>query len=340
MNGKTTKTLGNWLFHVFREADGSLALEEALHVVMDSIKDYFPCQSMAVILIDEDTNEMRIKISRQISYSFVKKFSRAGPGPAVFRTVLEQQPLHIERAEPESPLYREVKLEHDFTSAILVPIIKRQRGVGFIFTDRGADHEPFDEPDVLHLQVLGYLIGNLMEKFEILKATKHLSKIDDASKALKYDAFVEAFATETERARTYTYSLILALMDIDAFRKFVETYGIDRAHELLAEVVNVAKRHIRDMDILARFGAAEFVLCLSGMSRSEAEGLLRTIRDDIQREVATDSTIPIAVAIGILPLEDERSMRRPFQELMAALGKTLVEAKNGPHDGLYVAGMG
>ena len=77
----TTPTLGGWLVHVMREADGALSLEEALHVIMDSMKEYFPCQSVAVILIDDDTKELRIKISRQISYTFVKKFHRTARAP-------------------------------------------------------------------------------------------------------------------------------------------------------------------------------------------------------------------------------------------------------------------
>ena len=83
-----TPTLGGWLVHVMREADGALSLEEALHAIMDSVKQYYPCQSVAVILIDDDTKELRIKISRQISYTFVKKFHRDGPTPTAERVVL------------------------------------------------------------------------------------------------------------------------------------------------------------------------------------------------------------------------------------------------------------
>ena len=38
----TQKTLGGWLVHVMSRSDGALSLEEALHVIMDSMKDYFP----------------------------------------------------------------------------------------------------------------------------------------------------------------------------------------------------------------------------------------------------------------------------------------------------------
>jgi len=333
--GTPPQTLGNWLFHVFREADGSLALEEALHVIMDSIKDYFPCQSMALVLIDEDTSEMRIKTSRQISYSFVKKFKKSGPGPAVFEVVLEQQPLHIEVAERDSDIYKEVKLEHDFDSAVLVPIIKQQRGVGYVFTDRSGD-SPFTTADVVHLQVLGYLIGNLIDKFEILKATKHLSRIDDASKALKYDAFVPAFLTETQRALSYNYSLTLALLDVDAFRKYLETYGIDRAHALLADITGIVKEHVRDMDILARFGADELVLCLSGLSATEAEQLLHTVQEQIEQRLVTEAAASIGLTVGALLIESERDLKRPLQEILAALGRNLVEAKKGDHNRFYI----
>ena len=41
----TTTTLGGWLVHVMRKSDAALSLEEALHVIMDSMKEYFPCRA-------------------------------------------------------------------------------------------------------------------------------------------------------------------------------------------------------------------------------------------------------------------------------------------------------
>ena len=81
----------------------------------------------AVILIDDDTKEMRIKIARQISYTFTKSFKKNEPPPMVERVVHENAPLLFNNIAKDSDEYRQIKLEHDFQSAILVPIIRNQR---------------------------------------------------------------------------------------------------------------------------------------------------------------------------------------------------------------------
>lgn len=320
-------TLGGWLVHVMREADGSLSFEEALHVIMDSMKEYFPSQSVAVILIDDDTSELRIKISRQISYTFVKKFHRAGPSPTAERVVLEQQPILLNNLSPEDPMYKDLKLEHDFSSAVLAPIVTNKRGVGYVFCDR-ANGEKFTDPDLLHLQVLGYLIGNLLEKFDLISASKKLSQIDDATKALQYKAFIPGFATELQRARTHDYQIGLALMSVDAFRKYLDTYGIDEAHALLAEVVAVTKEKIRDMDLLARFSADQFILCLSGVTADEMASRLAEITSSILEKVVGKGDISVSVVIGSLHLRSEAELKENVQHIISALGKKLVEAKS------------
>ncbi|MBM4143544.1 MAG: diguanylate cyclase [Lentisphaerae bacterium] len=335
----TTTTLGGWLVHVMRESDGALSLEEALHVIMDSMKEYFPCQSVAVILIDAETKELRIKISRQISYTFAKKFRRDGPGPTAERVVLEQQPMLLNDVDPASDVYRDLKLEHDFSSAVLAPIIMEQRGVGYIFCDR-ANHERFDDSDMLHLQVIGYLIGTLMQKFDLIHSSRELSQIDDASQVLKYKAFVPALATELQRGTEHGYSVTLAMIVVDAFRRYVDTYGIDQAHRLLAEVAGIVKGRIRDMDILARFGADEFILCLSGMTGEEAAGRLEAIcRDVVEKAVGQGESSPVTVTTGGLALSGGAALRRPLQHILAALGRAMVKAKAGKHKQIVVEKM-
>lgn len=322
-----TPTLGGWLVHVMRESDGALSFEEALHVIMDSMKGYFPSQSVAVILIDDDTSELRIKISRQISYSYVKQFHRAGPSPTAEKVVLEQQPLLLNDLSPEDPVYKDLKLEHEFTSAVLAPIITNKRGVGYVFCDR-ANGDSFNDADLLHLQVLGYIIGNLMEKFELISTSKKLSSIDDATKALQYKAFIPQLSTELERARAHDYGVGLAILSVDAFRKYLDTYGIDEAHALLAEVVAVTKSQIRDMDFIARFSADQFILCLSGLTVDETEVQIAAISAAVSEKVVGKGDISVNIVVGNLHLGGEKELKDSVQSIISSLGKKLVEAKN------------
>jgi diguanylate cyclase (GGDEF)-like protein len=330
MKDLTQPTLGGWLVHVLREADSALSFEEALHAILDSMKLYFPAQSAAVVLIDEDTKEMRIKISRQLSYSFAKEFRKKAPGPHIERMVLEQAPLLLGDAESAPALSAEVRLEHAFTSAVLAPIVKNHRGIGYLFCDRSGP-PPFGESDLLHLQVLGFLIGSLMVKFELLQERRMLSHVDDASGALKYVAFVPALARELHRSITHDFPVALALMQLPAFRHLLDTYGIDRAHEALAALVKLAQARIREEDLLARYGADQFIVCLSGTDEAAARGVLEAIQAEARKTVASDTAISAALTVGGLVLASDGAKKRPLQDLMGLCGKALVAATaDGP----------
>jgi len=313
-----------------RKADGALSLEEGLHVIMDSMKSYFPSQSVAVILIDEDTGELRIKISRQISYTYVKQYHKAAPSPTAEQVVLEQRPMLLNNMERDSDVYQSLKLEHDFTSAVIAPIIRNQRGVGYIFCDR-ADHEIFNESDLLHLQVIGMLIGSMIERFDLIQAGKKLSQLDDATHVLQYKAFIPSLGVELERARTHSYGVGLALVAVEAFRSYIETHGIDQAHALLEEVATIIKGHIREMDVIARFGADEFVIYLSGMTEDETREKLNEMVNTISEQAVGQGDSGIHVTIGALALVTTADQRRTLQDILGALGKNLVVAKSkGP----------
>ena len=320
-------TLGGWLVHVMGRSDGALSLEEALHVIMDSMKDYFPSQSVAVILIDDDTKALRIKISRQISYTFVKQYHKDGPSKVAEQVVLEQRPILLNDIDPTSDVYQNLKLEHDFVSGVIAPIIKNQRGVGYIFCDR-TDDAPFNDADLLHLQVIGLLVGSMIQKFELIQAGKKLSQLDDSTQTLQYKSFVPAFATELERASTHNYAVGLALVSVEAFRKYIETYGINEAHGLLEEVAGIIKQHTRDMDVLARFGADEFILCLSGVNAEDAQQKLNDIHNAISEQAVGQGDSAIMVSIGALSLSTPKDLKRSLQDILGALGKNLVAAKD------------
>lgn len=323
------RSLGGWLVHVLRKADGALSLEEGLHVIMDSMKTFFPSQSVAVILIDEDTGDLRIKISRQISYTFVKQYRKSEPSRIAEQVVLEQRPMLLNNIDRDTDVYTSLRLEHDFTSAVIAPVIRNQRGVGYIFCDR-EDHAAFEEPDLLHLQVIGLLIGSMIERFDLIQASKRLSQIDDATKVLQYKAFIPAFGVELERARTHEYGVGLALIAVESFRKYIETYDIDRAHALLEEVANIVKTKIHEMDFIARFSADEFILCLSGVTKDETEQKLNAIMHVISEQAVGQGDGSISVKVGALSLASA-CLKGSLQDILIAVGKNLVAAKaQGP----------
>jgi GGDEF domain-containing protein len=94
------------------------------------------------------------------------------------------------------------------------------------------------------------------------------------------------------------------------------------------------KQHTREMDLLARFGADQFILCLSGLNEEQAGQRLTAIRRDVQNAIAGDAGQVVDVAIGAVVLGDSAALLRSLQDILGAVGKALVQAKTAkgrPH---------
>jgi diguanylate cyclase (GGDEF)-like protein len=73
-----------------------------------------------------------------------------------------------------------------------------------------------------------------------------------------------------------TLSLIMG--DVDYFRKINEAYGHDVGDKTIVEVVKVFKKHLRQKDVLARYGGDELTVILPETHPDEAFSIAETIR--------------------------------------------------------------
>ena len=65
-------------------------------------------------------------------------------------------------------------------------------------------------------------------------------------------------------------SLFVALLDLDHFKRYNDTFGHQAGDELLAEAATVWRANLRSEDLLARYGGEEFCLLLTGHTTDTA----------------------------------------------------------------------
>jgi diguanylate cyclase (GGDEF)-like protein len=105
---------------------------------------------------------------------------------------------------------------------------------------------------------------------------------------LKFD---EALASETLRAKRYGSPLTLVLYDVDHFKQVNDIYGHQIGDDALVRLSQIVSVHIRNTDLLARWGGEEFVILAPGsdseMARQAAEKLAAAIRRTTFEQVGT-----------------------------------------------------
>jgi len=123
--------------------------------------------------------------------------------------------------------------------------------------------------------------NNSIEMKEKLEIIKKLSKTDQLTKLYNRHFIDESFKSEIQRSKRYTSIFSIILIDIDFFKKVNDTYGHEVGDKLLVKIAFTLKTHIRESDILGRWGGEEFLIICPQSSSVDAKVLAEKLRVEI-----------------------------------------------------------
>lgn len=113
------------------------------------------------------------------------------------------------------------------------------------------------------------------------------AEIDSMTGLFKKDFLLE-WITEQERKPEPNFSI--AMLDIDHFKSFNDTYGHQAGDAVLASFGAFLKSQTRAVDVAARYGGEEFVIGLPNTPASGAQALIDRLREKwLQREIILTS---------------------------------------------------
>lgn len=137
----------------------------------------------------------------------------------------------------------------------------------------------------------------------------------------------EDMTAVTDRATRYGHRHAVALLDVDHFKAYNDTYGHIAGDEALVHVAGIIDSHRRSGDTLYRYGGEEFLLLLPEQSaagaRVAAERIRRAVAGAPVRHAHLGVDGHLTVSIGIAEV--------------AADGRAFEAALHRADDALYVA---
>ncbi|MDR1929931.1 MAG: GGDEF domain-containing protein [Treponema sp.] len=105
---------------------------------------------------------------------------------------------------------------------------------------------------------------------------KFLASHDPLTGALNRVSFMDRVIMETERACGEPFCI--AIMDIDHFKNFNDTYGHMAGDETLRHVVKVMSAGLRKHDFLGRYGGEEFTFFFAGAGETTGMAIAERLR--------------------------------------------------------------
>jgi len=184
------------------------------------------------------------------------------------------------------------------------------------------------------LAVINDKLRKEVEEMETLKESeahfKFLASHDPLTGILNRRAFIERMEFELANAAYLCVPCCLAMMDIDHFKNFNDTYGHLAGDEALRHVVKTAKSKLRKNDFMGRYGGEEFILFFYDADEETGLRVLERLRAYLSESPVSLVKGPVAVhaSFGLVVIDREKLTEKMYvQKLIHDADMALYAAK-------------
>ncbi len=219
-----------------------------------------------------------------------------------------------------------------------LPLTAHGEIFGLLFVEhRGA-------PDQEKLELRHQLASALAEQTGLgvanirLRETLRQQSIRDPLTGLYNRRFMdETIRHELAWAQRKNSHLAIAILDVDHFKLFNDRFGHDAGDCVLQHVARVLEEHVRQSDVICRFGGEEFVVLLPDISLALAEervgNLLDAVRNlELQHGTRPLGHITVSLGLALYPTHGDTP-----EALIEAADAALYQAKAAGRDRMVLS---
>jgi diguanylate cyclase (GGDEF)-like protein len=225
----------------------------------------------------------------------------------------------------ESGYAQELQESSALRSAHYEPLLRdgEVRGVLFI-SSRDVSTKDAGGLDAL-MRLLAAEAAGALAFSDLMAALDARARTDELTGLANRRRWEHELPRELSRAKRTDAPMSLAILDLDHFKAYNDTYGHPAGDRLLRSAAAAWSERLRSTDVLARYGGEEFAVLLPGCDAASAARVAEAMRASVP-DTATCS-------IGIATWDGHETA----DELLARADAALYAAKGGGRDRVVAA---
>lgn len=192
--------------------------------------------------------------------------------------------------------------------------------------------------DMVLLVALIWLFALMIRRVETERAViQRQAETDQLTGIYNRRHFETSLDQEIERARRYSSTLSLLMIDVDNFKQLNDRHGHLVGDRLLYQLTRECESCLRASDVFCRYGGDEFAIIAPETPGPAAIALARRMRQNIGSMGLDDSSGALAISIGIAVWEESFKTK---DDIIAAADSALYQAKSAGRDREYLYSSG
>jgi len=209
-------------------------------------------------------------------------------------------------------------------SALSAPI--REIGVLLLLASERA---AFTEADEHWVELFLQHVEEAIKRIRLQEALREQARRDALTGAYNRRHLPNAIQAEMARARRVGHRLALVMLDINGFKSVNDRLGHLIGDRVLKEIGGLLLRHVREYDLVIRYGGDEFLLILPEADR-EADAIVERLRGVLtawneRTELIRD---PLSVAMGVARWQPNG--RSGWEDAVRRADRAMYEDKQAP----------
>ncbi len=222
-----------------------------------------------------------------------------------------------------------------FTKVSLAPIASLRRATEDIIAGRFEIKTTYQAQDEVGriFEALKRLCTELERKEEVLESISDMAFKDGLTGLSNFRAFKERVVEILLLTKRHNRTMGIALVDVDHFKKFNDTYGHQQGDEVLKLVGKTLFDTVRRSDFVARYGGEEFVIIMPETDEAGVEQASEKLRIAVENTKVPHLTnsnelLSVTISVGVVYIDGQNLPDDlNYQEYIELCDKNLYTAK-------------
>jgi diguanylate cyclase (GGDEF)-like protein len=315
-----------------RSVVAQLDLDKALAIILKNAMEITKTRAGSVALYTARAGTMRIHAHRGFSKRFIANHEWKVRRNGLTDRILKAQTVTVITNTTNKTFFTNpIAVEEGIKSLICAPLSYSGEPVGILYVDDFSPRE-FSPEDLQALEILSSFASIAIHNARTHTVVKEQAITDSLTGLFNRRYFEDILAGEIQRAERHGRDFSLALVDVNDFKKYNDTYGHQAGDAALTALGESIKSAIRSTDLAARYGGDEMVVILPETRIAKAYTLFsRRIKDEIEQGFSEimkgESSLSVTIGIASYPLDGQSARQLVLSADMALL--TAKKTKSG-----------